>query len=231
RQEMIHQQGNILCAAAQWWQINGNDVQTVIKVFAKASFAHLRLQLDIRGGNDSHVDLDFMYAAQVHELLVLNYAQNLGLGFQAHGADFIEEDCSSVRDLKQALFGRDSAGKSALDVAKEGRFQKIGGHGAAVDRHKGTVFARRISVDGLGDEFLARAAFALDQHRRTAGRDLRNQVENLEHDFAFAHDVFKVVALLEGALELLIFLFHAPAVNSRAYVGQQLFIVPRLLDE
>src|SRR5437660_9704991 len=122
---MIHQQGNVLCAAAQWWQINGNDVQTVIKVFAKASFAHQRLQVDIGGGNDSHVDLDFMYAAQVHELLVLNYAQNLGLGFQAHGADFIEEDCSSVRDLKYALFGRYIAGNSALKGAEVGRINMM----------------------------------------------------------------------------------------------------------
>ena len=178
RQEMIHQQGNVLCAAAQWGQINGNDVQTVIKVFAKAAFAHQRLQVDIGGGNDSHVDLDFMYAAQVHELLVLHYAQNLGLGFQAHGADFIEEDCSSVGDLKQALFGRDSAGKSALDVAKEGRFQKIGGHGAGVDWNKGAVFARRMHVQRFGDQLFAGAAFALDQDGGAAGRDLLYQVED-----------------------------------------------------
>jgi hypothetical protein len=86
-------------------------------------------------------------------------------------------------------------------------------------------------VDGLGDELLAGAALALNQHRRAAGRDLRHQVEDLEHDLALAHDVGEVVALLEGALELQVLFFGAMAGDGGANVGQQLFVVPGLLDE
>ena len=48
---------------------------------------------------------------------------------------------------------------------------------------------------------------------------------------ALAHDVGEVVALLEGALELQVLFFGAVARNGGADVGQQLFVVPRLLDE
>ena len=86
-------------------------------------------------------------------------------------------------------------------------------------------------MNRLGDQFLARPAFALQQHRRAAGRHLRDQIENLQHGLALAHDVFKVVALLERALQLNVFFFRLLAGDGGAHVGQQFLVVPRLLDE
>ena len=83
----------------------------------------------------------------------------------------------------------------------------------------------------LGDQFLARAAFALDQHRRPAGRHLRHQVEHAQHRVALAHDVREVVALLERALELQVFFLNAMPRHRGTNVGQQLLVVPRLLNE
>ena len=57
------------------------------------------------------------------------------------------------------------------------------------------------------------------------------EVEDAQHDFAFADDVGEVVALLEGALELEIFFFGLVAGDGGADVGEQFFVVPRLLDE
>ncbi len=50
-------------------------------------------------------------------------------------------------------------------------------------------------------------------------------------DLAFADDVGEVVALLEGALELQVLFFGAMAGDGGANVGQQLLVVPGLLDE
>jgi len=86
-------------------------------------------------------------------------------------------------------------------------------------------------VDGLGDHFLAGATFALNQNRGAAGRHLRHQIENLQHNLALAHYVAEVVALLEGALELQVFFFGFVAGNGGAYIGQQFFVVPGLLDK
>ena len=86
-------------------------------------------------------------------------------------------------------------------------------------------------MDRLGDDLFARSALALNQYRRTAGRYLRHQVEDAEHRVALAHNVGEVVALLERALELQVLFLDTVPRDSRANVGHQLFVVPRLLNE
>ena len=86
-------------------------------------------------------------------------------------------------------------------------------------------------MDGLGDHLLARTALALNQNGRPARSNLCDQVENLQHDLAFAHNVREVVALLQGALELQNLFFGAMAGHCGADIGQQLFVVPGLLNE
>jgi hypothetical protein len=148
-----------------------------------------------------------------------------------HGADFIEKERAAVGDLEKAFLGRDGAGECAFHVSEEGRFEQVGRRGAGVNRDERTVATGGIQMDRLGDEFLASPAFALQQHGGAAGSNLRDEVENLEHGLALAHDVFKVVALLERALELNIFFFRFLPGHGSAHVGQQLFVVPWLLDE
>ncbi len=63
------------------------------------------------------------------------------------------------------------------------------------------------------------------------GATCATRSKTLQHDFALAHDVGEVVALLEGALELKVLFFGAVAGDGGADVGEQLFVVPGLLDE
>ena len=86
-------------------------------------------------------------------------------------------------------------------------------------------------MQSLGDQLLAGSALALQKDRGAAGSNLRYQVENLQHGLALAHDVFKVVTLLQSALELNVFCFSLVAAYCDAHIRQQLFIVPRFLDE
>ena len=58
------------------------------------------------------------------------------------------------------------------------------------------------------DQLLARTALALDQHGRPARRHLRHQVEQPQHRLALAHDVLKVVALLQRAFQVHQFLLR-----------------------
>src|SRR5262249_1315916 len=157
--------------------------------------AHQEVEIDIGGCNHAHIDLKLVYPAQVHEFSVLQHTQDLGLGFQAHGADLIEKDRSSVRNFEQALFGGDRAGKRSLDVSEQGRLQQVRRHRPGVHRNERMVLAWRVGVNRLGNELLAGAAFALDQHGGAAGGHLTDQVEDLEHGVRFAHDLLKAVAL------------------------------------
>ncbi len=168
---------------------------------------------------------------EVHEAAVLQHAQNLGLRVHAHGRDLVEKERAAVGNFKQALLGRDRRSKRAFHVAEQRGLEQFRRHGAGVDGHEGFVAARRIRMDGLGNDLLARAALALNQNRRAAGRDLRHEVEDAQHAFALAHDVLEAVALLEGALELKIFFFGAVAGDGRANVGKQFLVIPGLLDK
>ena len=230
-EEMLGEQRNVFAAGAQRRQVDGDDVEAVEKIFAEAAIAHGLAQIDVGGGEDAHIHLNLLNAAEVHEAAVLQHAQNLGLRVHAHGGDLVEEERAAVGDFEEALLGRDGRSERALDVAEERGLEQLRRHGAGVDGHKGLVAARRVGVNGLGDELLAGAAFALNQNRGAAGRDLRHQVEDAQHDLALAHDVGEVVALLERALELQILFFGAVAGDGRANVGQQLFVVPRLLNK
>src|ERR1700761_4632560 len=116
-------------------------------------------------------------------------------------------------------------------MAEECRLEQVRGNRTGVDRDKRLVAARRVGVNGLSDELLAGTTLALDQHRRAAGSDLRDQVEQLEHDVALADDVLEGVALLEGALELHDLALSLLLADGQADVGEQLLVVPGLLDE
>ena len=136
-----------------------------------------------------------------------------------------------VGHFEQALLAGDGVGERALDVAEERGLQQIGGHRTGVHGNERAILARRVHVNGFRDQFLAGAALALHQHRRASGSDLRHQVEDAQHRIALADNVLEVVALLERALELDDLFFGATASDRAAHIGQQLLVVPGLLDE
>ena len=150
-QEMVEQQRNIFPAIAQRRKLKVNHVQAVIQILAKAAFAHQREQIHVGRGDDAHVHLDGVRAAQAHEFALLNHAQQLGLRLRADGGNFVEENRALIGDFEQALFRSDRAGERALHVAEQLRLQQIDGNRAGIDRHEGLVRARRRGMNRLGD--------------------------------------------------------------------------------
>src|ERR1019366_3444472 len=102
-QEVLDEQRNIFTALAQRGQIHRNYVETVEQIFAEAAFANHLAKIHVGGGDDADVHLHFLSAAQVHELAILQHAQNLGLRVHAHGANFVEEERAAIGNLKQSL--------------------------------------------------------------------------------------------------------------------------------
>src|SRR5213078_596628 len=140
-------------------------VQAVIKIFAEAALSHQRKELYVGSGYNAHVDSELLGAAEAHEFALLNHAQKLGLRFRADGGDFIEENGALVGDFEEALLGGNGAGEGALHMSKQLGLQKIDGDRSGVHGHKGFVRAARGRMNRLGNEFLARAAFATDENR------------------------------------------------------------------
>ena len=148
---------------------------------------------------------DEAVAAQAAELHLLQHAQQLDLGKEAEVADFIEEEGAVAGLLEVAFAGADRSGKCALLVAEQLGFNEGFRNGAAGDGHKRAAGAGAEIMDGAGDQFLAGAAFAGDQHRGVEIGDA-------------AHELIDALHLRAGADEAVAAgrLFQASAVRSEA---------------
>ena len=94
-------------------------------------------QIAVRGGDDAHVDLHALIAADGTHFFFLQHSQQLGLQFQGKFANFIKEDGAAISRLKQSLLGFQRAGEGSLFVAEEFAFDERGHQRSAVNRHEG----------------------------------------------------------------------------------------------
>src|ERR1700732_5638372 len=69
-EEVLHQQRNIFAALPQRRQIDADYIEAVEQVFAEAALAHTLAKLNVSGGDDAHVHLNFLYSAPGHDLTV-----------------------------------------------------------------------------------------------------------------------------------------------------------------
>src|SRR6266849_4304053 len=229
-EEMREEHRHILAAVAQWRKLQMNDVEAVEQVLTETAFANEREEIDVRGGDDADVHFDLFGAAETHEFAFLNNAQELGLRFGTDGGDFVEKDGALIGDFEETLFGSDGAGEGAFDVSEELRFEKVHGDRAGIHGHKGFVGASGGGVNRLGDELLARTALAANEDGGARRSHLGNEVQERLHLVALADDAGKTETLLEGALELDVFVAKAARLHSLSDLRQKFVVGPRLGD-
>ena len=125
--------------------------------------------------------MDRARVADPFELFFLQDAQQLDLQLVAHAGDFIEKDGAAVGRLEPAGLVVDGPGEGPLDVAEQLAFQQAFAQGPAVDAHIGAVGAGAELVDVAGDDFLAGARFADEQHAGPRVGHLPGQTINGAH--------------------------------------------------
>ena len=81
---------------------SGTTFEPEVEVLAELAGRDRRLQIAVGRGDDAHVDLQHLLAADARELARLQHAQHLGLRGQVHVADLVEEDRPAVGHLEQA---------------------------------------------------------------------------------------------------------------------------------
>src|ERR1700741_1449879 len=79
-------------------------------------------------------------------------------------------------------------------------------------------------MNGFGNQFLAGAAFAADEHGRAGGPDLRHKIKQGEHLVAFSDNVREIEALLQGALQLNIFIAQTASLNCLGNLREKLIV-------
>ena len=117
-----------------------------------------------------------LHAAHALELLLLDQAQDLGLQRQRQVADLVQEQRAVVGHLGLAHLAPARAGEGALLVAEQLVLEQRLGDGGAVDGHEGALGAVGELVQRAGQQLLAGAALAQQQHGGVGGgRPLEGQ--------------------------------------------------------
>ena len=136
---MARQNRNVVLTIAQRRNRDRKHRQPEVQILAELLRRHARPQLLVGRGDDAHVDVQRLRAADALEPPLLERAQNLGLQRERQVADFVEEQRAVMRELELAGLARHGAGKGALLVAEELGLEQVVGNRRAVDRDERAV--------------------------------------------------------------------------------------------
>ena len=180
-QVMLRESKQVARARAQGRHLHGDDVQSEIQILAERAFGHALLQVTIGRRNDPQAGLSRHVFSEPFIFPFLKQAEQLRLDLHGEIADFVEKKRAALGRLDLAPMIPDRAGEGSLDVAEEFAFEQFFGKAGATDGHERFVRQVTLLMDGAGDDALARAAFAEDEHgSRSAGR-AGQDVHHLAH--------------------------------------------------
>src|SRR5690349_24640903 len=227
-EKVPRQNGNVLCAFAQRRDGEGNYVQPIKEVFAEQAFGDLLLQLFVRGGDHTHVHGCWMVRTDTLEALLLEHAKNFCLCPQAHIAHFVQEERAVIGFLEFANFVFTGAREAALDVPEELGLDQFLGNRGAIYLYKWLAAAQTGGVERAGDQFLAGATLAINEHPPVGRRGECNLLAQRLHGNAIAQDA---IALAEFFAEAPIFRFEAQEFERSLHGLGRFLERERFLDE
>ena len=160
-------------ALAQGRQPDGEHIEAVVQVLAKAAWATSAFRSRWVAAMMRRSTLRHCSAPTARNSRSWISAQQLDLHLQRQVADFVEESRAAVGQLHQPLLVLRGAAEGALHVAEKLAFHQRAHQRAAIDGHE--LAARVGVVDGARHHLLAGAAFAQQQHRQPVARRLLDQ--------------------------------------------------------
>src|SRR5206468_3630705 len=176
-----------------------NDVEAIEEILAKRSLDHHVAKITVGRRDDPHIDAPVRaITADLLQLPRLHEAQQQSLHAHRHFPDLVHEDRALFSHLQLARLIAIRAGEASLHVAEQFRFEQGFRQTRAVDGHKGARLARALAVHRLGDELLADAALAGDEHLRVGtgnALDLFFQFDDDPARAAQLHASVTVIAL------------------------------------
>src|SRR5260370_4899099 len=101
---MPDERKNIALAVAQGRQVDGEDVQSVIKILPEAAGGYFRPKIAVSGGDDAQVDFAPVQRADRPKFPFLDEAEQFDLHFQGQGAEFLGGSRGSVGYFTLAVF-------------------------------------------------------------------------------------------------------------------------------
>ena len=161
--------------------------------------------------------------------MLLQDPENLGLDRGAHVADFVQEQAAAVGLLEAADSLAIGAGEGALLVAEQLRLEQRLGQRRAVHFDEVARRAVRVVMNRAGDELLARARLAPDQHGRVALRHLAHDAQHALQRLARADDAVEIVDVVLRVPQVVELVAHAPHLERLLDLHFHLFDLEGLL--
>ena len=179
-----------------------DDVQAMEQVLPKGAVLHPLLQMLMGGGDDAHVHLHGVVAADPVELPLGNHPQQADLAVGGHVADFVQKQGAAVGLFEAADPSAGSAGEGAFFVAEQFGFDQFIGDGGDVQGHEGLLGAGAVPVQRIGHQLLAGAGGTVDQHRDVGGGQPADGAKNLLHGRRLAENLLVRGGRFGAALRL-----------------------------
>ncbi len=118
----------------------------------------------------------------------LQHTEKFGLNCRAHFADFVQHQRAAICRFEFTHFTFGGTGKGTFLVTEQFAFQQALRQGGTVQADERSGAAGAGKMHGPCHEFLPHAAFATDQHRRSARRRSPNLHLDLLHRRALPHN-------------------------------------------
>ncbi len=141
--------------------------------------------------------------AQAFVHVVLQEAQQLDLHAQGHVTDLVQEHRAALGGGDTAGVVAHGVGEGARLVAEQLGFEQGFGQRSAVDGDERMAVTRTEVVNGAGQQRLARARLAVDQHAAFAAGDGGQNIEDVRHVRIVRHDTRKRMTVLRRRQQLL----------------------------
>src|SRR6266853_997842 len=193
--EVCDEGRQVLLPLTERRHLDRDDVQAVVEILPEPARRDALGQVLVGGGEDTDVHPDGVLAPHPLEGLLLESAQHLGLGLEAHVADLVKEEGALIGQLELAAPPRHRAGERAALVPEQLGLDQLLRDRRAVHLDEGPVAPRGERVDGAGHQLLARAVLALDEHAPARGRRDRDLLAQVLDERALAHDLLAALEL------------------------------------
>ena len=187
--EMFGQVEDVVAPGAQRRHGQHVEGQPVEQVQAEVARFGGGRQVHVGGADHAHVRVDGIRSADPLELAVFDDPQQLLLGGQRHGGDLVQEQRAAVGLLEAAGAAAGSPGERPRLVAEQFGVEQRFGQRRAVQLDQPFAPPARQEMQAGGDQFLARAALADDQHRPLKGRDARDMIHQVQERARRAQDL------------------------------------------
>ena len=155
--------------------------QSKIQILAEAPFGELVLQFAAGGGDGAKGAFARLGIADRRDLELLDHAQQFDLHVGWNVGRFVKEDRGPVGQFEQTWPGSVGAGERPFDVTEQLALDQRRTERGQIDRHEGPLGSQRVAMNRAGDQLLAGAALAGDQHRAIAAGNQSNPLEDVLH--------------------------------------------------